>query len=155
MRRLALVALATTLTTPALAQDTLAGPTEYAVKIVCGRTDRRAVAPGTYYTAINVHNPNPDSVPLRKKVALTAPGEKPGLVYPFSNNILVPDQAFEIDCADIIRHSDSTLTFAKGFVVIQSRAPLDVVAVYTTAGATRLVQTMTLERVPGRPIRRM
>lgn len=152
MRRFLLLALAAPLATPARAQDTLAVPTEYAVKIVCGRPDRRAVAPGTYFTAINIHNPNADSVIFRKKVALTLPGERPGRVYPFSSNSLLPDQALEIDCTDALRHSDTTLPFAKGFVVIQSQAPLDVVAVYTTVAGARFVQTMALERVAGRPM---
>ena len=50
---------------------------EYAVKIICGSPppERAAVAPGTYFTAINIHNPNPnpiDTVFFRKKFALTA-----------------------------------------------------------------------------------
>ncbi len=29
---------------------------EYAVKFICGRTEQPVVAPGEYFTAINVHN---------------------------------------------------------------------------------------------------
>ncbi|MGH7539173.1 MAG: CARDB domain-containing protein [Gemmatimonadales bacterium] len=132
---------------PAAAQDSL--KFEYAVKFVCGLPDTRAVSPGMYFTAINVHNPNPDSVQFRKKVASTLPGEQPGPISPFSSNLLTPDQALEIDCVDIFRHA-RLVRFAKGFVVIQSLEPLDIVAVYTAAGRTRMVETLALERVPAR-----
>jgi hypothetical protein len=129
------------------AQDSLAF--EYAVKFVCGTPETRAVAPGVYFTAINVHNPGADSVTWRKKVASTLPREQPGPISLFSANTLTPDQALEIDCSDIFRHA-RLIRFAKGFVVIQSPDPLDVVAVYTAAGSTRQVETLALERVPAR-----
>jgi hypothetical protein len=129
------------------AQDSLAF--EYAVKFVCGTPETRAVAPGVYFTAINVHNPGADSVTWRKKVASTLPREQPGPISLFSANTLTPDQALEIDCSDIFRHA-RLVRFAKGFVVIQSPDPLDVVAVYTAAGSTRQVETLALERVPAR-----
>lgn len=132
------------------AQDTLT--TEYAVKVLCGAPQRREVAPGTYFTAINIHNPNADSVALRKKFALTLPGERGGRVYPFSKNLLLPDQALEIDCTDI-QHRTGTTGFLKGFAVIQSPQRLDIVAVYSAAGATGRVETLALERVPGRSLR--
>src|SRR5206468_5066618 len=46
---------------------------EYAVKIVCGVPDRDALAPGKYFTAINVHNPSAGATKLQFKVALTTP----------------------------------------------------------------------------------
>jgi hypothetical protein len=102
-----------------------------------------------YFTAINVHNPGADSVTWRKKVASTLPREQPGPISPFSSNTLTPDQALEIDCLDIFHHA-GFIRFLKGFVVIQSPDPLDVVAVYTASGGTRQVETLELERVPGR-----
>lgn len=134
----------------ARAQDTLT--TEYAVKVVCGTPQLREAAPGLYFTAINIHNPNVDSVTFRKKFALTLPGERPGRVYPFSDNLLLPDQALEIDCTDILRRTRAE-GFLKGFAVIQSPQALDIVAVYTAAGSTGRVETMHLERVPGRRLR--
>ena len=122
---------------------------EYAVKFVCGTPRSHAVAPGLYFTAINVHNPFPDTVVLRKKVASTLPGEQPGRISPFWGSYLVPDQAMETDCDDIFRHARLE-GFGKGFVVIQSRVPLDIVAVYTASGNTRQVETMEVERVPAR-----
>jgi CARDB protein len=135
------------LPSPARSQDSLT--TEYAVKVVCGAPDRRQLAPGTYFTAINIHNPGGDSLVFRKKFALTLPGEQPGRVYPFSSNGLLPDQALEIDCTDVFRRTH-TAGFAKGFAIIQSPRPLDIVAVYAAAGSTGRVEALELERVPGR-----
>jgi hypothetical protein len=129
---------------------------EYAVKIICGTPppERAAVAPGTYFTAINIHNPNPnpiDTVFFRKKFALTAAKEKPGPVSSFSINELVSDRALEIDCTDVFVRA-RVKGFAKGFAVIQSPAALDVVAVYTAVGATNRIETLHLERVPARMV---
>jgi hypothetical protein len=130
---------------------------EYAVKIICGSPppERAAVAPGTYFTAINIHNPNPnpiDTVFFRKKFALTAARERPGPVSSFSVNELVSDRALEIDCTDVFVRA-RVKGFAKGFAVIQSPAVLDVVAVYTAAGSTGQIETLDLERVPPRMVK--
>lgn len=63
---------------------------------------------------------------------------------------LGPDEALEIDCRDIFRHADAGADFLKGFVVIESDVQLDVVAVYTAAGATGQIETLHTERVPPR-----
>jgi hypothetical protein len=142
-------------TNPASAQDEYF---EYAVKIVCGippLARSSAVAPGRYFTAINIHNPNPnpiDTVFFGKKFALTAAKEQPGQVSKFSMNVLVSDHALEIDCADVFARTKFK-EFAKGFAVIQSPAALDVVAVYTAAGATKQVETLHLERVQPRIVK--
>ena len=72
---------------------------------MCGKSVGEIVAPGVYYTAINVHNPTNEEVRFRKKVAVALPGEQPGPVSEFSEAKLGPDQAFEIDCPDIFRHA--------------------------------------------------
>jgi hypothetical protein len=133
----------------AQARDSLAY--EYAIKIVCGMPATKALAPGVYFTAINVHNPGSDTVVFRKKFATTLPEERPGAISPFSRNVLTPDQALEIDCTDIFRHAHLE-RWAKGFAVIQSPQPLDIVAVYTGVGASRQVDVLALERVPARRI---
>jgi hypothetical protein len=125
------------------------GRFEYAVKFVCGKSAGSVVAPGVYYTAINVHNPNEKPVAFKKKVAIALPSEKAGRVTNFFEAKLGPDQALEIDCPDILRHANSQ-GFLKGFVVIESEVELDVVAVYTTAGATERVGTFFIERVQAR-----
>ena len=123
---------------------------QYAAKFVCGKGDGRVVAPGTYFTAINVHNPGGDAAVFRKKVAIALPSEKPGPVSKFFDAKLGPDEAFEIDCPDILRHAPVRADFLKGFVVIETDVELDVVAVYTAAGASRQIETLEIERVPAR-----
>jgi hypothetical protein len=128
------------------------GPAEYAVKIVCGTPDRPAVAPGTYFTAINVHNPSVEPAKLQFKIALTMPGIAPGPISQFFPAVLKGDQALEIDCTDIARRAPPVHSrFLKGFVVIQSATELDVVGVYTAANAADgRVVTLEIERVPVR-----
>jgi hypothetical protein len=145
-----LVAVVPGAASPVVAQDSLRF--EYAVKVICGAPDRPAVAPGRYYTAINVHNPSTRGIAFRKKFALTGPGEISLPVSGFSNNKLRPDYALEVDCTS---RQLLDRKFAKGFAVIQSPVELDVVAVYTV-GATRpetaadSIRAMDLERVPFR-----
>ncbi len=123
---------------------------EYAVKFICGWPDYPVAAPGEYFTAINVHNPNEAALIFRKKVAVALPREKAGPVSRFFAAKLKYDEALEIDCPDIMEHAGSKKRFLKGFVVIQSALELDVVAVYTAG--ERHVQTLHIERVPYRTI---
>jgi hypothetical protein len=123
---------------------------QYAAKFVCGKSVGEAVAPGAYFTAVNVHNPSDNTVRFRKKVAVALPREKPGAVSRFFDASLGPDEAFEIDCADILKHAETSPRFLKGFVVVESDFALDIVAVYTAAGATGQVETLHVERVPPR-----
>jgi hypothetical protein len=124
---------------------------QYAVKCICGRPASRVVAPGVYFTAINVHNPGKEGVHFRKKIAVALPSEKAGPVSRFFEARLGPDEALEIDCPDIQRHAGAgNERFLKGFVVIESPTELDVVAVYTASGSSSQVQTIALERVPPR-----
>lgn len=117
---------------------------EYAVKFVCGRPVLPVVAPGEYFTAINVHNPSPRPVAFRKKIAVALPGEKAGKISPFFEAQLKSDEALEIDCQDILRHAQET-GFLKGFVVIETPSELDVVAVYTAGHPA--VETLEIEHV--------
>lgn len=119
---------------------------QYPVKIVLGKSEGEVVAPGEYWTAINVHNPTYTTVKFRKKVAIGLPSEQPGRVTRFFEAKLGPDEALEIDRRDILRHAD-TDRFVKGFVVIESPLELDVVAVYTAAGRDGFVVTLHIERV--------
>jgi len=123
---------------------------QYAVKFVCGKSEGRVVAPGTYFTAINVHNPGTKTAVFRKKFAVALPGERPGPISRFFDARLGPDQAFEIDCPDIMRKVGTDTSFLKGFAVIETPQELDIVAVYTAAGSTGRVETMELERVAPR-----
>jgi hypothetical protein len=120
---------------------------QYAVKFVCGKSEGRILSPGTYFTAVNVHNPTYATIRLRKKFAVGLPSEKAGPVTRFFNAKLGPDQALEIDTDDILRHIGSNEPFAKGFVIIESDTDLDVVAVYTASGRDGQVVAMHTERV--------
>ena len=132
---------------------------QYAAKLVCGKSDGKILAPGVYFTAVNVHNPTYTTVGFRVKVALALPGLQPGTVSEFRDAKLGPDEALEIDCPDISNPEIFKFPeprrrgFLKGFVVIESEVELDVVAVYTAAGGTKLVETLHTERVPARRLR--
>jgi hypothetical protein len=114
---------------------------QYAVKLVCGEVVAQdnvptPVAPGRYWTAINIHNPTKcQDAHFRWKVAVASPGQ-PGPISIFSRILpLRPDEALEIDCPQIMKPFPS-LKFIKGYVVIESDIELDVVAVYSgTPGA--------------------
>jgi hypothetical protein len=150
-----LAALTLTSTAPAQPQRPMV---EYAAKFVCGSPPAVAaapVAPGRYFTAINVHNPGERPIGFRKKFAIALPSERAGPISPFFDAKLGPDQAFEIDCADIVGafRPSQRQRLMKGFAVIQlfdTTATLDVVVVYTAAGSTGRVETMDVERVTAR-----
>jgi hypothetical protein len=114
---------------------------QYAVKTVCGRmpasqggADATPVAPGQYWTAVNIHNPDKcKGAHFRWKVAVGRPGE-PGPISAFQTvRVLEPDRAIELDCRQIRNALSPVPTFVKGYVVIESDVELDVVAVYSTA----------------------
>ena len=119
---------------------------QYAAKVVEGRSQGDVVAPGEYWTAVNVHNPSLRSAKFRFKVAVALP-RRAGPVSPFHPLRLRADEALEIDRKTILELVDET--FVKGFVVIESPSELDVVAVYTAAPA-KGVETIHTERVPAR-----
>jgi hypothetical protein len=125
-------------------------PFQYAAKFVCGKPGGGELAPGVYFTAINVHNPTNHAVRFRKKVAVAGRRERPGPVSKFFDAKLGPDEALEIDCPDIRSHAGVHEEFLKGFVVIESDVELDVVGVYTAAGGDGEVETLEIERVPAR-----
>jgi hypothetical protein len=125
---------------------------QYATKFMCGKSDGGELAPGVYFTAINVHNPTEDDITFRKKFALPGrgseqSGDKPEKHFDAQ---LKPDAALEIDCPDIRKHTGVDERFLKGFVVLESDVELDVVAVYTGAGGDGQVETLHTERVPPR-----
>lgn len=120
----------------------------YAAKYVCGDGgySNGAVAPAKYHAAINVHNPQNYAVTVYKKVVQALPENKiplpPSLKRQYS---IKSDYAFEIDCADIKQIGGITGPFSKGFVVIESPKPIDVVGVYTSTNPTGI--TYDIEEV--------
>ena len=82
---------------------------QYAAKYVCGPATSNAgtpgagiVAPGAYYTSINVHNSNKEAVDIEKLFDIALPSEQQGgrIAGPVKAS-LKPQEAFEIECADI------------------------------------------------------
>jgi hypothetical protein len=129
---------------------------QYAVKLLCGPSEKTSsgkpdsrVAPGRYFTTVNLHNPSGRRVTARFKVAVALPG-KPGPISRFVSFVVGPDDAISIDCAQLLDRLGVTSGFNDGFIVVESEGELDVVAVYTAAGATGKVETLGTERVPGR-----
>jgi hypothetical protein len=122
----------------------------YAAKFICGVMSQPSpavegpVEPGSYATAINVHNPNPrEAVAFAKKAVLlfSANEKEAGFEVPKPPSKrfdaeLGPDYGMEIDARDIRQELLSgqpvpAPLFIKGWVVIESPLPLDVVGVYT------------------------
>jgi hypothetical protein len=145
---------------PAPSARAPAMPLEYAAKFVCTRgevdTPTSSFAVGAYYTAVNIHNPSRLGV-LTYKVAL-APLAAPGPITAFRPTVeLKYDQAFEVDCRVIAAMLAASGIIVppvySGFLVIQSRTELDVVAVYTAAPAPgKPVTAIHTERVPVRRV---
>lgn len=146
MRKLLLLVTTTALLVPGLAraQDSL----EYAAKFVCGRVSAQSAvftARGSYFTSINIHNPNRDTVVFRVKFA-QAGDSKAGTVSKWDSLPLRYDEALSLNCRTILRRFNSP-AFAEGYVVIDTRLPLDVNAVYTAAGPSGLVSSEQIVRV--------
>jgi Subtilase family len=121
----------------------------YSVKIVCGKCEGKILSRGHYFTAINVHNPSQRLTKIHKIISTALPGESPGHVVDAGISVLGPFESFEIDCPDIYKQGRLMPgCLAKGFVILTSRTPLIVVAVYTASGADKEVETIHTERVP-------
>ncbi len=77
----------------------------YSAKFLCGPAlGGEGVQPGTYSTAINVHNPHNDTIYLFKKAVIAQREDEPrGRISAFRKVALRPDEAIEIDCIDIVR----------------------------------------------------
>lgn len=113
---------------------------KYAAKLVCGmqslENDGRLVR-GSYATTINIFNPQSREVRLTKTLSLGYPPEEqsPGEVLTIGKDLLRPNQALKVDCADIRRRlfpNGFPSAYIDGFVVIESFGSLDVSAVYTS-----------------------
>ncbi|MDD5509559.1 MAG: Ig-like domain-containing protein [Dehalococcoidales bacterium] len=76
----------------------------YSAKFLCGPAfGGEGVQRGSYSTAINVHNPHNATVILHKKAVIANREDDPrGTISAFRRVELGPDEAIEIDCADIV-----------------------------------------------------
>ncbi len=119
----------------------------YSAKFVCGtisdsitvsplESSGQPLAPGTYFTAINIHNPNEDVAEFARKAVVTnSQGPVSARIGRLSLDTLGPNEGIEYDCSEIsgLLELDSLPEFLKGFVVIRisPHTELDVTAVYT------------------------
>ena len=124
---------------------------QYAVKFLCTANipgtsqTSTAVLPGVYQTAVNIHNPNPQVVRLRKKLAVRS-----GQISPFLDGQLKPDEATSVDCSQVQSFGTAFIHGFEGFLVIESTLSLDVVAVYTAGPKGGEVSSIDVEHVPER-----
>jgi hypothetical protein len=115
-----------------------------------------AIRPGTYATAINIHNPSLGQTPVTlHKRAVVALGETATPVAPsaFQTYSLGAGYAVEVDCADILTLLNSSLVlstgFVKGYVTIVATSQLDVVGVYTSEPPQVIGNTNYPSVIPG------
>ncbi len=114
----------------------------YSAKFLCGpvpepfNVNTVPLVPATYGTDIVVHNPSdaPVSAGLLKKAVLAPREPNVGIPQPFVSIQVPSDGAFEDDCKAIAVLLGAAApppgTFMKGFLVIESPTPLDVVAIH-------------------------
>lgn len=127
---------------------------QYAVKFLCtsnipGTSQTSAsLFPGSYQTAVNIHNPNPKDVRYRMKLAS-------GIgISDFIGDSLKPDGATGVTCDRIRDFGLHLIHGFEGFLVIESTLSLDVVAVYTAGkNANDGVTTMDVEYIRERALR--
>lgn len=122
---------------------------QYAAKVACGEESGKILSEGVYHTAVNVHNPSDKPVRFRTKIAVALPG-KPGPVSGFKEHELPADGAVEFDGHQIREWAEVNAELLKGFFVIESTAPLDIVAVYTAGSREDEAASIHTERVPVR-----
>jgi hypothetical protein len=109
-------------------------PFQYAVKFICTANipgtsqTTSSFLPGSYQTAVNIHNPNNDEVRFRMKLASTLE------ISQFLFDGIKPDGAAHVDCDTIPKFEIHVIHGFEGFLVIESTQSLDVVAVYTAGG---------------------
>jgi hypothetical protein len=95
-----------------------------------------------------------DIVQFKKRFVIALPNEKQGgFISQWFPAALKFDEAFEIDCPDILSHlPQPPPAFVKGFVLIDSPQSLQIVGVYTAgASPNGPVQSIAVERVPSSP----
>ena len=126
---------------------------QYAVKFICTAnilgtsqtTD--AFVPGLYQTVVNIHNPQNDSIKVRKKIA------SPVEISPYFEIIMKPDAVERITCAQLGEFGVHLIHGFEGFLIIESTHSLDAVAVYTAAGNKEAqVTSMDVEQIKERKL---
>jgi len=123
---------------------------QYAVKFICTSNipgtsqTSSSFLPGSYQTAVNIHNPNKDDVRFRMKLASSIG------ISEFISGSVKPDGVEVVDCGRIGEFKLHLIHGFEGFLVIESLASLDVVAVYTAG--EKFVASIDVEYVRERPL---
>jgi len=124
------------------------GPVVYSAQFLCGQDEIGvSIAPGRYHTVITVFNSQDQTVTFTPKAAeaLTAtPGEAAKAGEPIQ---LEPGQAVQLDCVAIQEILGIIRALQTGFVILESEAELEVVAVYTGGPLEGEVGVLTVERI--------
>ncbi len=103
--------------------------------------------PGNYQTAVNIHNPNKDTIKFRKKIAV------PGHITNFLVGKLKPDEVSRVTCREMSQ--DFGIGFihgVEGYLIIESTHSLDVTAIYTAGKKGGEVESIDVEYVPERKL---
>lgn len=131
---------------------------QYAVKVLCTSNipgtsqTTSSVLPGSYQTAVNVHNPNDEPVRVRSKIVL---GPDRGAISRWVSDEILPDALIRLDCETIARaYGMHFIHGAEGFLVIESTHSLDVTAVYTAGPVAGGVHSIDVEQIRERRVTR-
>lgn len=122
----------------------------YAAKFICTSNipgtsqTTSAFLPGTYMTAVNIHNPHEQEVKMRKKLA------SPIQISDFIASVLKPDGVERVVCEQIQDFDIHSIHGFEGFLVIESTHSLDVVAVYTAGKTGGNVVSIDVEAIEER-----
>jgi len=136
--------------TSAFAQSQFRG----SAKFVCGRADSTVIdafafAPGTYFTTINVGNPNAITVSGTKRFSIALVSQTPGKFTPLISWALKPSESMQIDCGDIYKRMlIPPGTFIDGFVqIVGSPSRFDVTAVHSVVDSDGRIVSLDIEEV--------
>jgi|SRR5882757_5645455 hypothetical protein len=127
---------------------------QYAAKFICGvHKSTPGLAHGSYQTDINIHNPGKDIDSFQFKLAIAGEAAD-GTITPFKDGRIKADAAQFFGCETVHKiFAIPPATLIDGFFVIQSKLPLDVIAVYTTNDLDgKGVPAIEVERVYERTI---
>jgi hypothetical protein len=126
---------------------------QYAAKFLCtanipGTSQTTpSVLPGVYQTAVNIHNPNDQTIRWRRKFTQPELG-----ISNFIDDQLKPDEAARVTCDQIQGDFGPFIHGAEGFLVIESTNSLDVTAVYTAGKNGGEVESIDVEQIRERKI---
>ncbi|MEP7266322.1 MAG: hypothetical protein ABI844_01760 [Saprospiraceae bacterium] len=124
---------------------------QYAAKFICMSSipgtslENRAFLPGNYQTIVNIHNPWTKPIKLRVKIAW------PIEISRFLPYELKPDGVLALSCEQINEFGIHLIHGFEGFMVVESDASIDVIAVYMAG--EKSVATVDVEQIKERKLK--